>query len=115
MESTYSNYKTTTKKENRLILYVYTQQKCMKRGRALIHKMITKQQVKNEQIKRKRTCSLCFVNVFKFQEKNFKIVRKNLYEIKMILIKKIILGKATGHNDHYMINMGGQRSKIGSN
>ena len=33
----------------------------------------------------------------------------------MILIKKIILGKATGHNDHYMINMGGQRSKIGSN
>ena len=33
----------------------------------------------------------------------------------MILIKKEILGKATGHNDHYMINMGGQRSKIGSN
>ena len=33
----------------------------------------------------------------------------------MILIKKRILGKATGHNDHYMINMGGQRSKIGKN
>ena len=33
----------------------------------------------------------------------------------MILIKKGILGKATGHNDHYMINMGGQRSKIRSN
>ena len=24
-------------------------------------------------------------------------------------------GKATGHNDHYMINMGGQRQKIGGN
>ena len=31
--------------------------------------------------------------------------------------KNIFLGKATGHNDHYMINMGGQiqRPKIGSN
>ena len=29
--------------------------------------------------------------------------------------KKIFLGKATGHNDHYMINMGAQRPKIGSN
>ena len=28
--------------------------------------------------------------------------------------KKTFLGKATSHNDHYMINMmGGQRSKIG--
>ena len=35
--------------------------------KALIHRMITKQQVKNEQIKRKDTCSLCFVNVFKFR------------------------------------------------
>ena len=39
--------------------------------------MITKQQVKNEQIKRKQTCSLCFVNAFKFQESMFKIVKKN--------------------------------------
>ena len=29
--------------------------------------------------------------------------------------KKRFLGKATGHNDHYMINMGGQRPKIGGN
>ena len=29
--------------------------------------------------------------------------------------KKRFLGKATSHNDHYMINMGGQRPKIGSN
>ena len=29
--------------------------------------------------------------------------------------KKIFLGKATGHSDHYMINMGGQSSKIGGN
>ena len=42
------------------------------------------------------------------------IVRKNFYGIKMVLIK-IFLGKATGHNDHYMINMGGQRPKIGGN
>ena len=66
------------KKENRLILRAYTQQKSMKRWRALIHRMITKQQIKNEQIKRKQTCSLCFVNVFKFQENKFKIVQKNL-------------------------------------
>ena len=30
-------------------------------------------------------------------------------------IKKKILGKATGHNDHYMINMGGQKPKTGGN
>ena len=29
--------------------------------------------------------------------------------------KKIFLGKATGHNDHYMINMGCQKPKIGAN
>ena len=27
--------------------------------------------------------------------------------------KDRFLGKATGHNDHYMINMGSQRPKIG--
>ena len=36
--------------------------------------MIAKQQVKNQQIKRKETCSLHFVNVFKFQENKFKIL-----------------------------------------
>ena len=50
----------------------------MERCRALICRMITKKQVQNEQIKRKQTCSLCFVNVFKFQENKFKIVQKNL-------------------------------------
>ena len=29
--------------------------------------------------------------------------------------KKRFIGKTTGDNDHYMINMGGQRSKIGGN
>ena len=29
--------------------------------------------------------------------------------------KKSFLGKATGHNDHCMINIGGQRPKIGGN
>ena len=76
------------KKENRLILCAYTQQKSMKRWRALIHRMITKQQIKNEQIKRKQTCSLCFVNVFKSQENKFKIVQKNLWEIEILLLKK---------------------------
>ena len=77
--------------------------------------MITKQQVKNEQIKRKQICSLCFVKVFKFQENKFKIVQKNFKEIKIVLIKKIFLGKATRHNDHYMINVDSQRLKFGGN
>ena len=29
--------------------------------------------------------------------------------------EKRFLGKAAGHNDHYMIHMGGQKPKIGSN
>ena len=36
-------------------------------------------------------------------------------KIKIILTKKIFIGKAAGHNDHYMINMSGQRLKVGSN
>ena len=68
--------------------------------------MITKQWVKNKQIKRKQTCSLCFVNVFKFQENKCKIALENFLEIKMIYkrfikIYKRFLGKATSHNDHY--------------
>ena len=42
-----------------------------------IHRMIMKSRVKNEQIKRKQTCSVCFVNVSKSQENDFKIVQKN--------------------------------------
>ena len=75
-----------------------------------IHRTIRKQ-VKNEQIKRKQNCSLCFVKVFKFQDNKFKIVQKNFQEI----IIKRFLGKLTGHDDHYMINMGSQRPKFGSN
>ena len=44
---------------------------------------------------------------------------KNSRSFKKISMKKKIikrlLGNATGHNDHYMINMGGQRPKIGGN
>ena len=47
-----------------------------KKWRISIHKMITKQQIKNEQIKRKQIYSLCFVNVFKFQENKFNIVQR---------------------------------------
>ena len=39
--------------------------------------MITKKQVKNEKIKRKQACSLCFVNVFEFQENKFMVVQNN--------------------------------------
>ena len=64
-------------KEIRLILCVYKQEKSMERWRASIHRVITKKEVKNEQIKRKQTCSFCFVSVFKFHENKFKIVQKN--------------------------------------
>ena len=58
--------------------------------------MITKQQVKSEQIKRKQICSLYFVSVFKLQGNEFKTVQKNLQGMKIILIKKQrSLGKAT--------------------
>ena len=36
-----------------------------------------KQQVKNEQIKRKQNCPVTFVKVFQFQDNKFKIVQKN--------------------------------------
>ena len=58
-------------KENRLSQCVYTQPKSRKRWRVLIHRIITKQQVitkqrvKNEQIKKKHACSESFVKVFK--------------------------------------------------
>ena len=74
-----------------------------------------KQRVKDEQIKRKQACSLCRVCVFKFQENNLKIVQKNFQEVRVILIKKRFLGKATGRNDHYLINMGGQKPKTEGN
>ena len=44
--------------------------------------MIIKQQVKNENTKRKQTFSVCFVKVYKFQENQFKILQKNFQEIK---------------------------------
>ena len=34
---------------------------------------------------------------------------------RFIKIYKRFLGKATGHNDHYMINMGSQRPMIDGN
>ena len=58
----------------------------------------------------------CFpVNIAKFLAAT---VLKNIYRRLLLeIIKSIFLGKATSHNDHYMINMGGQgeRPKIGSN
>ena len=45
-----------------------------------MHRMITKQQVKNKQIKRKQTCSVCFVKIFNFQESKIKTVQNNFYD-----------------------------------
>ena len=62
----------------------------VQKGEECQYTMIKKQQVKNEYIKRKQTCSLCFVNVLKFQEKKIKIAQKNFWEIKITLIKENI-------------------------
>ena len=41
-------------------------------------------------------------------------IKKNVAKsAKKIQLQKRFIGKATGHNDHYMINMGGQRLKAG--
>ena len=63
-----SNCEISAKREqtHSVCLHAVTQWKTTKAGKALIHIMITKQQVKNEQIKRKQTCSESFVKVFKF-------------------------------------------------
>ena len=37
------------------------------------------------------------------------------HQLLKIIIKKRFLGKPTDHNGHYMINMGDQVPKIGSN
>ena len=47
--------------------------------------------------------------MFKFQENKFKIIEKNFWETKIIIMKKRFLRNANSHNDHYMINIGGQR------
>ena len=73
--------------------------------------MIMKKQVKNEEIKRKKP--VCFAKVFKFLENKLKIIQKNFKEI--IIIIRNFLGKAISHDDHYTINTGGQRPKIGGN
>ena len=51
--------KQQAKREQSHLVYLHTVDKYKKVG-ALIHRMIMKQ-VKNEQIKRKQTCSVCFV------------------------------------------------------
>ena len=48
-----------------------------KTWRALICKMTTKPQIKNQQIKREETCFASFVKVFKFQDNKINIVQKN--------------------------------------
>ena len=55
-----SDCKTTSKKRTDSILCVYMQWKSIKRWTALIHIMIMKQWVKNEQIKKKTSLSCMF-------------------------------------------------------
>ena len=62
-------------KGGRLILCIYMQWKSMKRWRALIQRMNTKQWVKNKHIKRKQICPVCFGKVIKFQENKFEIIQ----------------------------------------
>ena len=60
-----SNCEISAKREqtHSVCLHAVTQWKTTKVWRALIHIMITKQQVKNEQIKRKQTCFESFLKV----------------------------------------------------
>ena len=55
---TYSGCKITIKKRTDLSLCVYTQWKSMKRWRVLMYRIISKQQVENEQLKREKNLSV---------------------------------------------------------
>ena len=118
-----------------------------KRWRALLHRVIAKQQSKREQ-----THPVCLLEVEKCEKvesvntqnehettskkqtdkkktdlffvfcKCVYISRKQVEDRSKEFLgnkninKKRFIGKGTGHNDHhYMINMGGQRPKIGGN
>ena len=63
---------------------------------------------------KKRLRHRCFpANIAKFL---ITTVLKNIcVRLLLKIIKKRFLAKTTGHNDHYMINMGGQRPKIRNN
>ena len=71
--------------------------------------------MKNEQRKRKQTSSICFVNLFKIPRKQVQDCSKEFLGNNGNNNNKNLLGKATGHNDHYMINTSSQRSRIGGN
>ena len=63
--------------------------------------------------KENKTCSVCFVNVFKLQENKFKIIQNNFQEIK--IIKKDFLEKPPVTISLHDKCMGGKRPKIGGN
>ena len=56
--------------------------------------MITKKQVKNQQIRRKQTCSLCLINVFEFQENIVQDCSKKFLGNKNNINKKKIAWKS---------------------
>ena len=63
--------KQQVKREQIYLVCVYRQWKSTKSWRALIHRVITKQWVKNVQT------SVYFLKVIKFQENKAKIIQKN--------------------------------------
>ena len=58
---------------------------------------------------------LCVLQIYLNSKKTSSRSFKEFLGNKNKINKKRFLEEATGHNDHYMINMGGQRPKIGGN
>ena len=67
-----------------------------------MHRMITKQRVKNKQIKRKQDLIFVFCKCVCIPRKQVQDRLKEFLGSKNNINKKRFLGKATGHNDHCM-------------
>ena len=63
--------------------------------------------------KKKTDLLLVFRKCVQILRKQVQDRTKEFLVNKININKKRFLGKATGHSDHYMTNMGGQRPKIG--
>ena len=63
-------------------------------------------------IKKKADLLFLFCKCVSIPRKQVQDCSKEFIGNKNNINKKRILGKATGHNDHYMISMGDQRLKI---
>ena len=65
--------------------------------------------------KKKTDLFFVFCKYFQIPRNQVHNDAEEFLENKNNINKKRFLGKATGHNDHYMINIDSQRPKIGSN